>query len=74
MSLRRKILTVLLVVPLALLLVSLLQQNTVLADRNSPLELAYLCVGVPVAVLAAWEWTAPHILDALLPGKPHQDD
>ncbi len=58
MTIRKKILLGLLIIPLSMIIISFGQSPV-----DPGLELVYLVIGVPICVLNIWEWFNPEIID-----------
>jgi hypothetical protein len=63
MSLRRKLLLILMIIPIIMIIISIGW------GPDPGLELVYLVVGVPILVLNAWEYFDPEVIDFYF-GKP----
>jgi hypothetical protein len=63
MSLRRLILLLLLPIPIAILIASMLWPSLIV--DNGPIESLLLLIAVPIVVFNAWEWQDPAFLDKL---------
>jgi hypothetical protein len=60
MTFRKKILLILLIIPVTMIIISFGQ-----ATVDPGLELVYLVIGVPICILNIWDWFNPEIIDHL---------
>jgi hypothetical protein len=70
MTLRRKILLAITIIPIILLLNGLIRPIRE-GDQHNAIELIFLVVGLPILLLIYLEWTDPQFMDEIF-GKPRQ--
>ncbi len=67
----RIMLGILVIIPLGLMAYHILFENTYYGD-DSPVQMAYMILGVPILALNLWAWIYPEIIEFYLFGKkPH---
>lgn len=63
MTLRRKILLYLLIVPVVMLLAAIIKPFDY--GPGTDMEILYLVIGIPISLVNMWEWCEPEVMDEL---------